>query len=176
MAITKFINSTAPADDAEITAAATFTDRLDIVTSGVICVSQRIQDVGENIRAYDIKQAFTYASGTWSLILDNDRDTALCLIKIIVTNAVGVEQRIIHDFGQVSVTGGDAETTFTATGVAAQTLTASERLAVSIINDDGERAQIAVNNISGACDSRLLTPDESAGAPAAHKPIFVRSK
>lgn len=168
MAITKQLKNGTPADDAEITSAPTNIGKLDDNTAAGLCGAHRIEVVGEDNKYYDAKQAFTYASGTWQVIHDESRGDANCLVqlRIVVTNAAGSQLRIIHDFGQVTITASGADQTFTATGVAAQTLLATERLALFIIHDDaGEpRMETGVDNFDTTCDSRLITPDQEVAA------------
>jgi len=160
MAITKHFKQGDPADDGEITEAATFSERLDGPNAGA-CQEDRLSASGETAKAYDIKQAVTYEAGVWTLILDNTRDDTLINLKIIVTNAAGAQLRVIHDFGSVTLTGAD-DVTFASPSKAAQTLTTSERLAVFITTEDANEVRFALGNFSTACDSRLITPNTGA--------------
>ena len=171
MAITKQLKAGNPADDAEIVSGATNQGKLDDnTTGGAACVDQRIETTSDSNQYFDAKKAFTYSSGTWQFIHDETRgdQNTLVQLRIVVASASGGELRTIHNFGQVSITAGGADQTFTTSTVGAQTLTSTERLAVLIFHDgaDGERMETGVDNVTTACDSRLLTPDEEvAGAP-----------
>ena len=174
MAITKQFKDGAPADDAEITSAPTNLGKLDDNTAAAICLGHRMEVVGEDSKYYDAKQAFSYASGTWDVIIDNDRDDGFCFLRIVVTDAAGAQLRIIHDFGRVTI-GTAGDDTSTATGVAQQDLLATERLAVFVIHDDGgePRVEIGVDNFDTTCDSRLVTPDEAAAAVPGDDDPFI---
>lgn len=167
MAITKQFKAGNPADDAEIVEANTNRGKLDDNTAGAGCVAHRTEAMGETNKYFDAKQAFTYVAGTWQVIVDEVRGCGGDMtIKIIVTNAVGAQQRVIHDFGNVTITA-CAESTFTVNCVAEQILTATERLAVFMEETTGgccvPRLEIGVDNFDGTCDSRLITPDAAAG-------------
>lgn len=164
MAITKLFRNGVPSDDAEITEAVTDGPHNMEGGSGLICAVWRIEAVDESVKIYDIKQAFSYALGTWQVITDSTRDSALIDLRIVVTNAAGAQLRIIHDFGTVTIGVAD-DVTFTANNVAQQDLLATERLAVFYIHNDVDepRHEGDFDNFSAACNSRLVTPDEVVG-------------
>ncbi len=161
-ALTHHFRSGNVSDDGEITEAATNRGNLE-GGSGAVCGEFRTDD-GESSKLYDIKQAITYASGTWQVIIDNSRDDTAAALRIVVTNNVGAELRNIHDFGVVTI-GTAGDDTHTANGVPEQTLTASERLAVILVNqNDGNQIRIGIDNVNASCNSRLVSPDEPAPA------------
>ena len=166
MAITMHFKDGIPADDAEITSAPTNLGKLDDEVAGLACVAHRLENRLEDSKYYDAKQLFSYAAGTWQVIHDESRgdQNTLVQLRIVVTDAAGTQLRIIHDFGQVSITAGANDQLFSQAGIAQQDLLATERLAVFIIHDgvDGERMETGVEIFDGTCDSRLVTPDAVA--------------
>ena len=160
-AIVKPIRTGLPADDGEIVEPATFLDRLDLTGAGPSCTNQGLGPVTGSIKAYDIKQAVTYQTGVWTLILDWDvggRDTFAA--RVVITNAVGAEQSTVVDFGSGIVTQGpNSDQTLTVNKATPTTLLATERLSVFIIHEGDEQFDLRIGNFGGTCNSRLVTPD-----------------
>ncbi|MFQ5907661.1 MAG: hypothetical protein ACE5JE_02360 [Thermoplasmata archaeon] len=159
-AIVKAFRTGLPADDGEITEPATHLDRLDLTGAGPSCAEQAISP-GNSIKAYDIKQAVTYATGDWTLILDwnlNNRDAFSA--RVVITNAVGAEQSTVVNFGSTIVTQGpSSDQTLTVNKATPTTLLATQRLAVFIINDMDETFSLRIGNFDTTCNTRLVTPN-----------------
>ena len=159
-AITMTVRAGAPPGVTEVP---TNSGRLDLAGSDVICGAHRIEAVGDDNKYWDAEEAASYAAGVWQVIHDEVRNDANTLVqlRIVVTNTAGVQQRIIHDFGQVTITAGAADQTFTSPSKAQQDLTATERLAFFIIHDDADepRMETGIGNTDATCDTRLVTPD-----------------
>ena len=166
MAITKHFRNGVPSDDAEITEAVTDGPHNMEGGAAAICAAPwRIEAVGESVKIYDIKQAFSYALGTWQVIIDSSRDSASIDLRIVVTSAAGAQLRIVHDFGTVTIGVAD-DVTFSQAGVAQQDLLATERLAVFLIHNDAAepRHEGEYDNFTTTCNSRLVTPDQVVAA------------
>ena len=166
--IVKHFRTGTPADDGEIIEPANHLDRLDQIGSGPSCVEQTINPGGDSIKAYDIKQAVTYAAGDWTLILDwnlNNRDAFTA--RVVITNAIGAEQSTIVDFGSTIVTQGpSSDQTLTVNKATDTTLLATQRLAVFIIHDMDETFALRIGNFDSSCNTRLVTPGLGGGCDA----------
>ncbi len=163
--IVKNFRTGTPADNGEITEPANHLNRLDQTGSGPSCVEQTINPGGDSIKAYDIKQAVTYAAGDWTLILDwnlNGRDSFTA--RVVITNAAGAEQSTIVNFGSSIVTQGpSSDQTLTVNKATDTTLLATQRLAVFIIHDQDESFSLRIGNFDSSCNTRLATPDVVGG-------------
>ncbi len=157
----KYFRTGTPADNGEISEPATYLDRLDLAGSGPSCTAQTINPGGDSIKAYDIKQAVTYAAGDWTVVLDWDLDNRDSFTaRVVITNAVGAEQSTVVDFGASIVTQGpSSDQTLTVNKGTSTTLLATERLAVFIIHDQDESFSLRIGNFDTSCNSRLVTPD-----------------